>query len=396
MRKLKIDGNTSVTSKAVNLSPLAVQYRTGDVVVVQSSRVMSITDTSSIVLLRFPNGELLTTILNDKYKGKVGDLFYIKVQGKDSKHIYAKIITNNYNPLTAKGELAGLLSALDLEKTEENYQIITQMLKGGIEVNQENFLVLKNYKKNNPSAVIEQLAFMIKDKIPINMYTVNILSTIMQHEELIGELIIALLKLTDNQNKTIKLKELVKNLYKNPKDSDFSANTIKNKTTILNLKELIEYILKNKSLGDKTTDKLTKLMAKINLQYYLADRIGNPLFIQIPINNNGLYDTVEFYIEDNKENNYSKSVYLRIPTLNLGNVEVLLNVDSSKNISCYVSSDYDVYIKKNIVLLYDSLRDLGFRLVKITYKKFPSDISFHNLTNYIELICNQKRFDERV
>ena len=75
---MKIDGTG--TPKLLNATPVAVSYRTGDVVVVSAARIISVRENSVETLLKFPDGDKITTFLNTGFGIKEGDVLLTRIK----------------------------------------------------------------------------------------------------------------------------------------------------------------------------------------------------------------------------------------------------------------------------------------------------------------------------
>lgn len=386
--------------KSTNISPMAVPYRTGDVVVVQALKVQNTANTMSEVLLKFPDGDLLTAVLKDGFMGKEGDFFSIRIQSLNDNRIYAKIVANVDGSKTLKNEITHLLTNLNAPNTADNYQIAMQMLRSGIAQTKYNFDLFIRYKKRYQDSSFEQIAFLLKHKMPVNEQTVKIAELLMSHQGLVGEDIIQLLRQINDEDRNDELKDILKRFYKNPLDETFQENEIKTSKTIDDLIKLLQYLKERKSLGVSTNELVKSFITNIESKFEFATQLHNPFYLQIPINNNGNYDTAELYIlkeQDSEHENKQNTIFIRIPTFYLGIVEILIHVDSNKGMQCHFNSPEHINeIQNNIVSLYEMINELGFRLTKVTYDHLPSNISIHNFEKYVELMMDKKKFDARI
>lgn len=396
---MKVAGSSSISFTTTNTTPIAAPYRVGDVVVVQAVRVQHITNSRSDVLLKFPNGDLLTTVLKERFGRKEGDFFSIRIQGIDDNHIYARIISEADHRDIPRNETIDLFKSRNIANTNQNYEIVSQMLRSGLAPTSDNFNILLRYKNRYPKTPLEVIALLLKNGITVDERTVRVMEELMLHRGLIGERLFSLIGLIQNWDKDDHLKKLLKDFYKNPLDRNFNSSSIKVSQTIENLITIIDYLNTKESFAKQSRQALTAFLADLQASFAIA--LGRVLVLQIPINNNGLYDTAELFVSRyNDSRGYQRekfSVYIRIPTLNLGVVELLAIYDNSKSLQCHFQSQKNMsYMKVCVAGLYRTLADLGIRLTKVTFGKLSPDISIHNFEYYLDFLAGEKRFDERV
>ena len=96
-------GKVSPVSSKTSIAPLAVPYRTGDVVVVQ---LQTVAGSSGEVELKFPGDEVLSAVLKGGTSLNKGDFVRIKVLGNTENKIYAEILEANKDLKVSSNNIA--------------------------------------------------------------------------------------------------------------------------------------------------------------------------------------------------------------------------------------------------------------------------------------------------
>ncbi|MBC7766011.1 MAG: hypothetical protein H7Y41_05950 [Hyphomonadaceae bacterium] len=405
MKALQIGSSSPVSSKSSVATPTAVPYRTGDVVVVQAMKVQEVSNNMSMVMLRFPNGDTVTTNFLERFAGKAGDTFPIKIQSKTDKQVFAEIIRNQDGIHLKQNGIINLLSTLNIANTPENYQIAMQMIKNDFTKSKESFQSIVQLIAQHPDLTMDQIVFMVKKDIPLNAQTTASLNAMIAHEGLIGEQLLLLFQsFMENDEKSETLLTLLKGFYKNPENKDFEAHQLKSEKTMIDLVKILLAVKSQNALGENTDSKIAQFSQKAQTQFEVMQTLNATIsYLQIPLNTNGYFGTGELYLlNDEKMSNDAMqqwSLFLRIPTAHLGLIELFIHVDSNKSFQCHLNTAQTIDMKdihSNVMKLYESMGEIGYHLVKMTYNQIPPGISLDNFQTYAELIRAEKKFDERI
>lgn len=395
---MKIGGSPGA-SKIFNTSPVAISYRTGDVVVVSATKVLSLGEDHKEALLKFPDGNDLTTILNGKFPLKEGEIFSIKIQKSENNTIYATVVDRDAVTYP-QSNTERLLGNINIPITEDNLSAAAQMLRYGLDRTCQNLHLLIEYKRKYPSTTLEQIAFMLKNKLPINRHTVAVLYSLLYRAGLIGEELFFLLRKLRNRNEDEQLRELIKDFFKNPGSGQFEAGELRQNHIKSDLLNILSYIINKRSLGKESPEEARKLAENEKNKSSLLMGLRAFDYCQIPVCINGSYSTAEIFHKKeskDKKDGLSAVLHLKIPTSRLGLVQLFLDIDENKKMQCHIAAENNLdFIKQSILTLSDMLNDIGYHLVKVTYNQIPADINILNFEVYVELIVNRRGYDERV
>ena len=396
---MKIDATINPTVRTSATMPMAIQYRTGDVVVVQAVQAVNSSESASELLLKFPSGEQLYASLSEDCSKKPGDYFTIRIQSFDGKRIYAKVLPDSELHAIPKNQVNSLLNQLGIADTAENNERALIMLRMGLNLTKTNFDQIEELKKRHTSSTIEQLVFMLKNKLPVDKQTLSIAEALIAHQSNLGNELLLLFHQILGKELNDKLKSMLRMFYKNPADQNFGFEDIKNEGTIKDLIEILQALRDYVGKELRAQQKITDFLEKTIMQYELSKQIKPFTYIQIPIFLNGNYDVAEFYSlkQSKSEADEQRYIYLRIPTNNLGVVELLMGIYHDRSIQCHFKFENDDNpVGKRITVFYDMVKELGFRLTKVTYNQLFQDITIENFEQQVELISGNKKFDTKV
>lgn len=389
---MKIDGTG--TPKLLNATPVAVSYRTGDVVVVSAARVISVGENTVETLLKFPDGDKITTFLNTGFGIKEGDVLLIRIKKSLNNTIYATVVDKNPRN-DGSGSAGNLISSLGLSYTEENLRIIMQLLGSGIEPTDESFKLFAKYKKQFSWASDEHIAFLIKNKIPVDGESVRILYDL--HTGSLADMLLQLLRDAENTKRDEALRRLISDFFKNPEAPGFNSESLSQSEIASTLSGILSYIISRYDKGE-LRDRAKNLARHEKNKRALINSVSFD-YCQIPVYINGGYFIAEAFGRKHEQESKTSvnTLYLKIPTVNLGVVRIFLCIDEDKRVECAVDAErYIDTVKQNILMLGDLLSECGYRLYKVTYDRLPVEINILNFEKYSGLVFNRKGYDRRV
>ncbi|MDD3765701.1 MAG: hypothetical protein PHF89_00765 [Eubacteriales bacterium] len=390
-------GKVSPVSSKTSIAPLAVPYRTGDVVVVQ---LQTVAGSSGEVELKFPGDEVLSAVLKGGTSLNKGDFVRIKVLGNTENKIYAEILEANKDLKVSSNNIAFLLSRINVATSKENQSIAMQILRNNMELTKGNIEKIKSYIENFPEFSLEKIVFMMKHDMPFSKEYETVLDAMARHDSFLGKNLLSLIgEILAGHDENNKLKKLLKKFFISPGSPDFKPEDLSSKSTLDKLARLFSYLQSNYKGHKNIDDLLGTYIKSLQTREEIANKLQHYMaFLQIPVNINGNYDEAEFYSAPG-QGKFNKSVFLRIPTSNLGVLGFFIIINHERQIELHISAQqtsYIKHIKKSIMRLYRLLGDVGYKLVTVTYNKIPADISLYNFTQYSKLLGEKIKFDERM
>jgi len=352
--KLLPNGNEPKEQNTLTLSQLVSERlkigdQNGDVV-----RAQVIEATSNELLLKFPDGTLLTAAATlNKHEALKGEFVRLMENGKNSGQVFMEVIKDKSNLNDNSGrtptqdDLIIKLLSNGIEPKEQNISMLSQLASGKIRIGDQLGDLLKIFERTVKSE--EQLALLKKD--------IDSLFVKISQEGFANNNEAAVLNIKNNYKKILTVLEQLK------------LNTSKS------------------SLNISDSLAITKHIDSLENNLKFIDVLSNyDTYIQVPLNVNDNKTTAEIYIlkrghKKRRIDPENSSILISLNTHNIGLVESLISINKkSISINMRVEDEEIIdFFKENYRHLFNSFSHKGYKLADIRYsiiKKKANVLSF--------------------
>ncbi|TYQ18249.1 UNVERIFIED_CONTAM: flagellar hook-length control protein FliK [Acetivibrio alkalicellulosi] len=350
----------------------------------------------------------LNQIVDEKYKigDEINKLFneLISIEHEETNILLEKHLKSSAHKKThTKTEKSYNLDSINeelksLDISPENKSIYEKVFKS-IDINKfdfENIKELIHYVKDNVSVF-----FNDSDK-DFEAIIKNLIKKSSSVNESLNQ------KKNNDILKENSKNEVIKNIFDKffiniNKDSKGHELNVKNTyTEIYKEIEIIKDVINQSEFLGKgeIIDKIDNIQNNLR---FLNELNNHNTYIQIPLNFFNNKHTGELYIlkrnggkkNINRENT---SVFLSLNTLNLGQVDTLINLNK-KNITLNISAkttEMINFIKENYAQLYNTLLEKGYKVVDIRYRILEDSVNILNVNNIAEKESKTQKLDYKI
>lgn len=250
---------------------------------------------------------------------------------------------------------------------------------------------LQNLKKIKQ----ETLVFMEKNRIPMNIKNLQIVSSMLENPFEFGESI-------EKFNDILKQTNLEENLHKIIREINKELKEGREVEEVLDVfkekvKEIKQALLESSSEYKQNSWKMgTDIEKMVDIQKQVQKQ--NNIF-QIPVLINGKATNMNVYLlkEGNKKNIIQKdeiSAFVSIETENMGVVRFIIHMDE-KNVDFKISGENKEitdYLKSKEYIFKSSIENIGYRVIKSQFKEELKELSEKNQENSF-IVTYKKHMD---